>query len=105
VSYLDDVLPMLPTEKQRDDFKHGRFVECDSCAEKLGSPSLCGACLANRAVVGALESKLRATQAGLAEALAMLESIPHYCGVCDDAEIKNERVDVRIAELRKLVTV
>lgn len=34
------------------------FVECASCAAKPGSPTLCAACLSNRAAIGAYERLL-----------------------------------------------
>jgi len=39
------------------DFLRGEFVECDSCAAKPGSPTLCAGCLANRYVIGLLTQK------------------------------------------------
>lgn len=38
-------------------FLNGEFVECDSCASKGGSPSLCAGCLANRYVIGLLTKR------------------------------------------------
>jgi hypothetical protein len=44
----------LITDRQRMDFDAGRFVECNVCAVKGGTPELCGACLANRHLIGKL---------------------------------------------------
>ncbi len=34
-----------------------KFVECDICRVKPGSPYLCESCLTNRATIGALEAE------------------------------------------------
>jgi hypothetical protein len=36
------------------------FTECDICAAKPGSPTLCSGCLKNRQVIGAVNSLLKA---------------------------------------------
>lgn len=46
-------------EMQQANFERFEFVECDACASRPGSPSLCAGCLANRHVVGKLREALR----------------------------------------------
>ena len=50
-AFMRSVRAALITERQRSDFDAGRFVECNGCAVKGGTPALCGACLANRQLI------------------------------------------------------
>lgn len=42
---------------RKNDFLNRKFVECDSCANKPGSPSLCAGCLANRNTISSLRGE------------------------------------------------
>lgn len=43
-------------ESRRRTFLQEGFVECDTCAAKPGSPTLCRGCLANRALIAYLHA-------------------------------------------------
>lgn len=45
-------------EVDRYDFEARRFVPCNICRAKTGSPTLCGGCLANRQTIDELHEKL-----------------------------------------------
>ncbi len=44
------------------------FMECETCAAKLGSPTLCAGCLANRVLISSLQEEC-AAYAGLSVTL------------------------------------
>ena len=48
-------------ENEDFSFQHadhvGEFIECDTCREKPGSPTLCQGCLHNREVIGELKRR------------------------------------------------
>lgn len=46
----------LLDESRRRTFLQEGFVECDTCAAKPGSPTLCRGCLANRTLIAYLHS-------------------------------------------------
>ena len=48
----DDLYNEL-TEQQRQALVRGDLVECDSCAARAGTPTLCASCLANRYLISA----------------------------------------------------
>lgn len=41
------------TEQQRQTLVRGDLVECDNCAARAGTPTLCASCLANRYLISA----------------------------------------------------
>lgn len=60
--YLDRVLATFhePARMQKPEalmIKHPKFVECESCAAKPGSPYLCRSCLHNRATINGLREE------------------------------------------------
>lgn len=49
------IAAMLDEPRRRTFLQEG-FVECDACAAKPGSPTLCRGCLANRALIAYLRA-------------------------------------------------
>lgn len=78
-------------EMQQRNFERFEFVECDACAAKPGSPSLCAGCLANRHVVSNLREALR-------------ETLDRWASYYEDQRCSgDELLDAREQELRRLL--
>jgi hypothetical protein len=58
LAYLIEIHNGL-TERQRLALDNGNLVECDVCAAKAGTPTLCASCLANRYIIGMLTPSQR----------------------------------------------
>jgi hypothetical protein len=58
LAYLASIRNGL-TERQRLAFDNGNLVECEVCAAKPGTPTLCASCLANRYIIEMLTPSQR----------------------------------------------
>ena len=66
------------------------FVECDSCAKKPGSPTLCGGCLHNRNVAAQLMKEAKRDQTDLQFYDPIEEGVRPYVRLLRNAGLNTE---------------
>lgn len=71
-----------------------KFVECDVCASKPGTPTLCDSCYTNRGVIEELENAVKELQIQLAHENAEIIRISNAVTKLVSKDLNQRKVDL-----------